>query len=80
MPKKSSIILLILLAALAGLGGIYFYFRAHTVNDPEDRRRWLREVDKANAESGFIKDTNGYLIYVGTTNGQSPSGEKGTAK
>jgi hypothetical protein len=80
MLKKSSIILLIVFAALAGIGGTYLYFRAHTVNDAEDRHRWLHEVDKANAESGFIKDTNGDLIYVGTTNGHPASGEKGAAK
>ena len=50
------------------------YFRAHQgVDQAEDRRRWLREIDAENAKSGFIKDTNGALIYVGTTNSKSTS-------
>jgi hypothetical protein len=80
MPKKSSIMALIVFATLIGIGGTYLYFRSHTVNDAEDRRRWLGEVDKANAESGFTKDTNGELIFVATANGQPAPARKGAAK
>jgi len=60
-------------AVLVGAGGAYCYFRAHAVNDAQDRRRWLREIDKENEKAGFIKDTNGALIYVGVTNAQPAS-------
>jgi hypothetical protein len=80
MPTKTTIVPLIMFAALLGAAGSYWYFRANTVNDAEDRRRWLREIDKANAESGFTKDTNGYLVYSGATNGQPASKEKAAAK
>ena len=44
--------------------------KSHTVNDAADRRRWLREIDKENEKAGFVKETNGALIYVGKTNPQ----------
>jgi hypothetical protein len=53
------------------------YFRAHhSVNQTEDRRRWLREIDTENAKAGFIRDTNGALIYIGATNSQSKSNQE----
>jgi hypothetical protein len=58
----------VVLVFLAGVFAVRFYFYAHIVDRAEDRRRWLREIDAENAKSGFIKDTNEALIYVGTTN------------
>ena len=65
-PKiKFAIMALVFLVGVSAVG-FYFYVRAHTVDQAEDRRRWLREIDAENAKSGFVKDTNGALIYVGT--------------
>ena len=41
------------------------------MDDAEDCRRWLRDIDRANADSGLIKDTNGNLVFVGVTNAQT---------
>lgn len=46
----------------------YFFAHSHSVNDAEDRQRWLREVDEDNERQGLIKDTNGDWIFVGVTN------------
>jgi hypothetical protein len=70
MKAKSTFWISLLIGTVAIGVAVIWHFRAHMVNDAEDRRRWLREVDKENAQSGFIKDSNGDLIYVGTTNGQ----------
>jgi hypothetical protein len=57
---------LVLLIAL----NVQRHIRLHSVDDAEDRRRWLREMAEDNAKSGLIRDTNGAWIYVGTTNVQ----------
>jgi hypothetical protein len=69
-----------ILAVLAGAGlTVYYKYvvpseqRRWRQDQAEDRRRWLQEIDADNAKVGFIKDTNGNLIYVGTTNNHSQS-------
>jgi len=80
MSKKAFIILLLAFVGLVGVGGTYWYFRAHTENDAEDRRRWLREIDEENAKSGIVRDTNGSFTYVGTSNRQAAPSTNGAAK
>jgi len=70
--KKNVLIGLPLLVAILGVG-FYVYVRSHSVNDAKDRLRWSQEIDKENAQQGFVKDTNGALIYVGGTNSQNSS-------
>ena len=48
---------------------LHLYFGTHRVSNAEGRRRMLREIDRSNAESGFIRGTNdGDFVYVGVTN------------
>jgi hypothetical protein len=70
MSKKFIITLAAVAIAVVVIdAGVRWYVRTYrTVDQAEDRRRWTQEIDAENAKSGFIKDTNGALIYVGTTN------------
>jgi hypothetical protein len=64
--KRMIVIILGFIFIIASLGFGVYYYRSHTANDAEDRRRWLREIDKDLEQQGFIKGTNGELIFVGT--------------
>jgi hypothetical protein len=64
-----TILAMIALVVLVAIG-VRWYARTHRVDQAEDRRRWIQKIDAENAKSGFVKDTNGALIYVGTTNSQ----------
>jgi hypothetical protein len=48
------------------------------LDDRQDGHSWRQQLDAENAKSGFVKDTNGALIYVGVTNAQTMN--QGSAK
>ena len=69
MAKKISIAgLCVLILAFILVAVSRYLDHEHKVGDAADRHRWLREIDRGNAESGFITDTNRDMVFVGVTN------------
>ncbi len=65
--------ILISVAALAGVIPAIVMIadlRARRVDAAEDKRRWLREIDRENDKAGFVKDSTGAWTVVARTNNE----------
>jgi Co/Zn/Cd efflux system component len=69
--QKNAVLVWAVLALLISASMAIFIRMHHGFDQAEDRRSWLRGIDAENAKAGFVRDTNGALIYVGATNNLS---------
>jgi hypothetical protein len=78
MRTKYFIIGLIAIATVALAVVIPNFIRDRSTSAQNALINNLRQIDAENAKSGFLKDTNGHLIYVGVSN--TPATNPGSAK